>query len=70
MRTVSSNLNLFLLEFYYLLTRWAKVCMYFLLITQDAEENYKQHEQTHGPKTPKTLASAQESGSELLRTRN
>lgn len=46
MTTVISNLNLFLFGIL-LSSNWAKVCIYFLFVTQDVEENYKQHEQTH-----------------------
>lgn len=45
MATVISNLHFFLFGFL-LSFNWAKVRMYFLRVTQDVEENYKQHEQT------------------------
>lgn len=69
MTTVISNLNLFLFGIL-LSSNWEMMCMYFLLVTQDVKENYKQHEQMHWTKIPKILAWAQESGSEVLRTRN
>lgn len=69
MTTVTSNFNLFIFGIL-LSSNWAKVHKYFLVVTQDVEENYKHHEQAHYTKTPKTLAWAQESGSELLWTRN
>lgn len=44
--SVISNLNLFLFGIL-LSSNWANMCKYFLLVTQDVEENYKQYEQTH-----------------------
>lgn len=47
--SVISNLNLFLFGIL-LSSNWANMCKYFLLVTQDVEENYKQYEQTHRTK--------------------
>lgn len=44
--TVMSNFNLFIFGIL-LSSNWAKVHKYFLLVTQDVEENYKHHGQAH-----------------------